>query len=399
MTHPAPAGWRLIAALGATQVIGYGTVFYSFSPLMQPLQQALAAGKGTVVGAFSLALLLGALCAVFVGKAIDHRGGRYVMAAGSAGAGLLLIALSRVESVPAFYIVYAGLGVAMAAILYEPAFAVLTQAFGANARRAITALTLIAGFASTVFWPLSQLLIGLLGWRHAVAVLGALNLVVCVPLHLLMLPGKSQARVVARDSRLPRGHSLREALRTPAFHLFAGALVCNGLIFATLSVHIIPILESRGLTALQATGIAALIGPMQVAGRILEVTIGRSYPVARVGVVALFAMPLALLLLLAGSAGSWLLAAFAVLYGSSNGVFTIVRGAMPAELFGREHFGAINGALSAPYLLSHASGPFIAALLWTVAGGSYQTVLVALAAVAIAGVVLFAAATRNPAGT
>jgi len=392
------ARWPLIATLGITQVVGYGTVFYSFSPLMQPLQQSLSASKGVVVGAFSFALLLGALCAVFIGKMIDKHGGRHVMALGSAAAGVLLVALARVETVQALYLVYAGLGACMAAILYEPAFAVLTQAFGTNARRAITALTLIAGFASTIFWPLSQYLIGALGWREAVAVLGVLNIVVCVPLHLLVLPGSPNRNPGVLASVAQRGHSLGEALRSPSFYLFAGAMICNGLIFATMSVHIIPILESKGVTPLQAAGVAALIGPMQVAGRVLEVTVGKGLPIARVGIISLSAMPVALLILLAGSAGSWMLVAFAVLYGSSNGVFTIVRGAMPAELFGREHYGAINGALTAPYLFSHASGPILAALVWTIAGGSYSAVLVTLATIALMGLGLFATVSRNSGG-
>jgi MFS family permease len=397
VTRSEKTGWPLVAALGITQIIGYGSVFYSFSPLMHPLQASLSAGKGAVVGAFSLALFFAAASAVWIGRTIDRHGGRYVMAGGSAAAGILLFALSRVETLPGLYAVYAGLGVSMSATLYEPAFAVLTRAFGAGARRAITALTLIAGFASTIFWPLTQYLIDRLGWHDALLVLGFLNLVVCVPLHLAFLSGGAlaPASVATAEAMSARSNSLEEALRSPVFYCFAGALVCNGLIFSTMSVHILPVLAAKGLTPLQAAAVAALIGPMQVAGRIVEVTVGRAYAVARVGRIALSAMPVALLLLLAGHAGSWALAAFAILYGASNGVFTIVRGAMPAELFGRENYGAINGALSAPYLLSHASGPFLAAILWGFAGESYDAVILGLALVAVIGVLLFVAATRN----
>jgi len=386
------SGWPLIATLGVTQIIGYGSVFYSFSPLMRPLEQALGASKSAVVGAFSLALLTAAICAVFVGKLIDRGAGRYVMAAGSTAAGVLLVALAYVETMQGLYLIYFGLGAAMAAILYEPAFAVLTQAFGAGARRAITNLTLIAGFASSVFWPLSQFLIDSLGWRGAVLSLAGMNVLVCVPLHLFFLPRGKPHHV--RDRSLPP-QGLSEALRQPVFYLFAGALVCNGLIFSTMSVHVIPILEAKGLPPLAAAGLAAMIGPMQVAGRVLELTIGRRYPIARVGLVALAAMPVALLLLLAATMDYWILALFAALYGASNGVFTIVRGAMPADLFGREHYGAINGALSAPYLLSHALGPSIAALLWTSLGNNYDRVVAVLVVVALAGVFLYRAAIKQ----
>jgi MFS family permease len=387
-TPQSQSGWRLVAVLGITQVIGYGSVFYSFSPLMHPLQESLQAGKGAVVGAFSVALLAAALGAMLVGKSIDRGHGRPVMAAGSAAAGLLLLALSRVETIGLLYLVYAGLGACMAAILYEPAFAMLTRSFGADARRAITHLTLIAGFASTVFWPLSQVLIETLGWRGAVTVLAVLNLAICTPLHLLFLPRGGAARPAARQDR-----TLGDALRLPSFYLFAGTLACNGLIFSTLSAHMIPILQAKGLPGLAAAGIAALVGPMQVSGRILEMTVGRRFPVARVALIALGAMPVALLALWAASAGSWMIMLFAGLYGASNGVFTIVRGALPLELFGREHYGAINGALSAPYLASHALAPFLAAALWTMTGGSYDRVLEVLVGVSLVAVVLCRLAT------
>jgi MFS family permease len=385
-----PPGGRLIAALGVTQIVGYGSVFYSFSPLMHPLQEALQAGKVAVAGAFSAALLAAALCAVLVGKAIDRGHGRSVMSAGSIAAGLLLLALSRVQTIGALYLVYAGLGACMAAILYEPAFAMLTRSFGADARRAITNLTLIAGFASTVFWPLSQVLIETLGWRGAVTVLAVLNLAICTPLHLLFLPRGGHARPAGRQDR-----TLGDALRLPSFYLFAGTLVCNGLIFSTLSAHMIPVLEAKGLSGLAAAGIAALVGPMQVSGRILEMTVGRRFPVARVALVALGTMPVALLALWAASAGSWMTVLFAALYGAANGVFTIVRGALPMELFGREHYGAINGALSAPYLASHAVGPSLAALLWNRFGQNYDGVLLVLACIAVTGTLLCAAATSR----
>jgi len=396
VTQQQQSGWPLIATLGITQIIGYGSVFYSFSPLMRPLQETLGAGKSTVVGAFSLALLVAAGCAVFAGKAIDRSGGRRVMAYGSILAGLSLAGLAQVDGVFGLYIAYVGLGVSMAAILYEPAFAVLTQAFGASARRAITALTLIAGFASTVFWPLTQYLIGSLGWRNAVLVLAIFNLAICLPLHLGALPPvSSKPGMGPGEPSDNESQSLNQALRTPAFYFFAGTLVCNGLIFAAMSVHMIPVLESKGLSAIGAAALAALVGPMQVTGRVLEVTIGRRFPMARVGLVALSAMPVALLLLWAAHADNWMLAAAAMIYGASNGVFTIVRGAMPAELFGRAHYGAINGALSAPYLISHAGGPFLVAILWGLLGQDYGRVILFLVLVAVSGATLFAFAGRR----
>jgi MFS family permease len=224
-----------------------------------------------------------------------------------------------------------------------------------------------------------------------------MNLLVCVPLHLLVLPRRPKA-VLPTRSHGPgsaRAPGLGHALRRPEFYFFATALVCNGFIFAALSVHMIPILQAKGLSALGAAGVAAMVGPMQVAGRVMESTVGRRFPMAKVGLLALASMPVALILLFAANEGSWTLVLFAALYGSSNGVFTIVRGAMPAELFGREHYGAINGALSAPYLVSHALGPTIAALLWSMLGEDYGRAVLALSLVSFVGIGAYWAATRH----
>ncbi|MEO8009362.1 MAG: MFS transporter, partial [Betaproteobacteria bacterium] len=289
--------WAVICVLGITQIIGYGSVFYSFSLLMEPLQAALGATKSTTVGAFSFALVIAGLCATYVGSTIDRVGGRGVMTLGSVAAGVLLIALSRVESLVGLYVLYALLGATMAAILYEPAFAVLTGIFGANARRAITGLTLFGGFASTVFWPLTQFLMAHFGWRDTLLILGALNLLICAPLHLRFLPGRDLKRKAVHADR---GHatdskSLREVLREPAFYFLGGAFVANGLIFSAMSVHMLVMMQSKGMTLAAAALVGALVGPMQVTGRILELTAGSRFSIVHVGLLAMGLLPVALL--------------------------------------------------------------------------------------------------------
>lgn len=386
--------WTIIVALGITQIVGYGTVFYSFSLLMEPLQLALGATKGTVVGAFSIALVVAGLCAAHIGSTIDRIGGRLVMTLGSIAAWLLLSALSRVESIAGLYVIYAGLGAAMAAILYEPAFAVLARIFRANARRAITRLTLIAGFASTVFWPLTQALIQHLGWRDSLLILGVLNLLVCVPLHLLFLParGATVPAAVARSAQ-SNSKSLREVLREPAFYFLGGTFVANGLIFSALSVHMLPMMQARGLSPAAAALVGALVGPMQFVGRILELTLGQRVSIARVGLLALSLLVLAFIVFSLSGANVWLLMVFTLLYGAGNGVVTIVRGAMPAVLFGPDHYGAVSGALAMPQMFALASGPFVVSLLWMASGG-YDAVPFVLAGVMIAGLASFYAALR-----
>jgi MFS family permease len=387
--------WAVICVLGLTQIIGYGSVFYSFSLLMEPLQAALGTTKSTTVGAFSFALVIAGLCATYVGGTIDRIGGRGVMTLGSVAAGVLLIALSHVNSLVGLYVLYGCLGATMAAILYEPAFAVLTGIFGANARRAITGLTLFGGLSSTVFWPLTQFLMAHFGWRDSLLILGALNLLICAPLHLRFLPGRDRTRKVhAAGGPATNSKSLREVLREPAFYFLGGAFVANGLIFSAMSVHMLVMMQSKGMTLAAAALLGALVGPMQVTGRILELIAGSRFSIVHVGLLAMGLLPVALLVFALAGKHPGPIVAFALLYGLSNGVVTIVRGALPAQLFGREHYGAVAGALAAPQMFALASGPVLVSLIWSASGGSYDRVLLVLSAVSALGLGSFWAAVR-----
>ncbi|HVY06402.1 MAG TPA: MFS transporter [Burkholderiales bacterium] len=387
--------WPVIVALGVTEIVSYGSAFYSFSLLMEPLQAMLAASKGTVVGAFSLALAVAGLSAIRIGATIDRIGGRTVMAAGSVAMGVLLMLAARIETVAGLYAIYACIGVAMAATLYEPAFAVLTRHFRSNARRAITALTLIAGFSSTVFWPLTQALIAHFGWRESLVMLGAVNLLVCLPLHLCFVPrrGAHAGAIHASESGRDGSKTLQQALRSPAFYFLGGTFVVHGVVFSVLSVHLLAMLQSKGMSATAAAAAGALVGPMQVVGRVLELTAGQRVPIARVGLLAMVVLVIAFLVFATAGTSAGLLIAVVCLYGLSNGVVTIVRGAMPALLFGHRHYGTISGALAVPQMFALASGPFLVSLLWMATGG-YGTVLYVLALVSAAGLVSFYLALR-----
>ncbi len=178
-------------------------------------------------------------------------------------------------------------------------------------------------------------------------------------------------------------------MRTPAFYLLCGAFMANALAFSAMSVHLLPMLVDKGLTPLQAAGIGALAGPMQVLGRLVEMTLASRYKALHAGLIAMAMLPLSLLLfagLGTAMAPYWV---FAFLYGAGNGITTIVRGAIPAEVFGRSSYGAVNGAMAAPVLLAKAGGPLMAAVLWVAAGG-YAAIALILAAVAAVSVVLVA---------
>ena len=341
------ASFGTVAALGIAQIISWGSLYYAFSFLITPLMEASGADKTTVFAAFSLGLLVSGLLSAPVGALIDRRGGRGVMTAGSLAGAILLAVLSRVESIVALYAVWAGLGAVMAATLYDPAFAVITRLFSTNYRRAITALTLFGGFASTVFWPLTQFLIAEIGWRQALLVLAALNLAVCVPVHWWVLSpsslGPRRRPIVASGPG-----AFRTALRTPLFYLLTIAFTGNALVFSATQVHLMSMLQAKYLSAASAALVGAMVGPMQVMGRVLELAFASRLSASAIGIIAMAFLPLSLWIL--GMAGvEWpMLVAFAVIYGTGNGVMTIVRGAIPAELFGRESYGAVNGAMAAP---------------------------------------------------
>jgi MFS family permease len=385
------ASFGTIAALGIAQIVSWGSMFYAFGFLIGPLAEASGTERSSVVAAFSLGLLVSGLLAAPTGLLIDRFGGRGVMTAGSIAGALLLALLSRVDSPPALYAVWAGLGVAMAATLYEPAFAVITRLYAANYRRAITALTLFGGLASTVFWPLTQWLIAAVGWRDALLVLAAINLVVCVPVHW-RLPGDRPG-----DTRRPlraagRG-AFRAALSTPLFYLLALAFTGNSLVFSATQVHMIPMLQAKELSPASAALVGAMIGPMQVTGRVLEFAFAGRVAPSTVGIVAMLLLPLSLAVLMVAGIAWPLFVAFAAVYGIGNGVMTIVRGAVPAELFGREAYGAVNGAMATPVVIAKAAGPVVAALLLA-SLGSYDATLGVLIAVGVASALVFAVAAR-----
>jgi len=361
-------------------------MFYAYGVLMQPMEIELQTTRSVVVGAYSLALLISGCLSTVAGAIIDKLGGRLLMGTGSLLASMMLALLANVHSVTGLYLVWAGIGVAMSATLYQSSFAVLTQICGSDYRRAITSLTLFGGFASTVFWPLTQALSDQFGWRQTWMIFAAANLVLCLPIHAL-LP-KLSAPIQAESSDDQKKQGLRAILRERSFLLLTSAVTFNALVFSAMSLHLMSILQSRGVSPSHAALVGALIGPMQVLGRILESTIGRKVTSHKVGIVAMWLLPLGLALLFAPKEWILIYGAFAALYGISNGVMTVVRGTLPAELYGREIYGAVSGAMAAPVMIAIAAGPFVASLLYSATGGYVGTIL-ALIAFGTFGAILF----------
>ncbi len=352
--------WRIVPALGIAQIISWGALYYAIGVLGGAIGADLGLSPANVFGAYSAGLLLSAFAAPAVGRAIDRHGGRIVLAAGSVVAALALLWLSRAGSLAEYYAAWCVAGVAMALTLYDPAFATLSQNFGITYRRALTALTLFGGFASTVFWPLAQFGLAHIGWRDTLAAFAGLEIVVCLPLHWFLVPaGRGHGHEPAAAADAPVDGARRAAASTsPQFVALALSFSLNAFVVSAVAAHVVGLLQGGGMPAGEVVWIAALIGPMQVAGRVLEITLGRDLRAVTVGIVSLSVLIAALGLLLAGAASATAAAlVFAVLYGASNGVMTIVRGTVPAELFGRAAYGSLLGRLAAPSHVARAAGP------------------------------------------
>lgn len=390
--------WGLVWPIAAAQLVSWGSIYYAFTLFLEPMSRELGWSQTQLAAAFSLGLATSGLTAIHAGRWIDRHGGRLLMTAGSAAAGLLMLAWSRVESYPAFVAIWIGLGATMSAVLYEPAFAVLTRSLGPHARRGITWTTFVGGLASTAFIPLTFWLVQRLGWRDALLVLAGFNLAFCALIHLAVVPGSAGRAEAAGAAASGSPGVLRAALRVPAFWGLVAAVLANAVVFAGLSVHLLPLLVQRGYAPEAAVAAIALVGPAQVAARI-GVALTENRVSLRPVAMATAILPVLALLALAGlPEDSWLVVPFAIVYGAANGMMTIVRAVITVELFGREGYATVQGAIALPTRLAQSVAPFAVAAL-AEASGSYVPVIWGLAAVAAAAALVFAlAAPREGAG-
>ncbi|QFU15938.1 MFS transporter [Microvirga thermotolerans] len=399
MSFPHRTPWGFVSALSLTQLVSYGSIFYAFALFIEPMGQELGWSRSALTAAYSLALASSALTAVPVGRLIDLGHGRAVMTGGSASAALLLVLWSRIESYPLFVLVWIGLGTCMSAVLYEPGFAILARRLGPLlARRGITAMTLVGGFASTVFIPLTHLLIDSLGWRSTLLVLAGLNLGVCALLHALVIPPSAgrPGLPAAPADRKPAA-DLRPLLRNPSFWCFVATSIAQGMISTGMPLHLIPLLIERGFTLDAAVAAFSIVGPAQVAARLAMAVGERSVSIWSLGILTMLFSAMAFTLLPFIPPGSWLVALFAGLYGASNGMMTIVRALLPPELFGRENYGAVQGMIAMPVRIAMAATPFAFGALWAWWGsyGPVLAILLALALCSLAGIVLNLALARG----
>ncbi len=364
---------RLVGWLSLTQLISWGSIFYTFALIMAPVERELGLSRAQSSLAFSLALLVEGLLAYPVGRWIERGHERAVMTGGSLLAAACLALHGLVNGAIGFYAVWAGLGGAMAAVLYSPVFAVVTRRFPNDFRRAIITLTFLGGLASTVFIPLCAWLMSLWGWRHALLILAALHLLVCAPLHALTLRRAPAPLTPLAPDAAGAAQNLSRHLLSAPFLLIGLFVILMMTVVVALPAHMVNLLRERGLPEAWVIAIPASIGAIQVLGRLLLFFFERHFDqhlanrlipcLIPLGMVALLAAPLA------SAWQTWVVLLFVLLYGIGNGMLTIVKGTAVAQYVSREHMATLNGALGLPLALARASAPLMLGLLWTPRAG------------------------------
>ena len=393
-----PPGFRTtVAALAIGQLVCWAALYYTFSSFVLPMQAELGWTSAQTMSAFTLGLAMWGLATYAVGAAIDRDHGRLIMTLGAALAGAGFLFWSQARSLPALYAAWALLGVAMAMTLYEPAFNLLTRRFAGHYREGITALTLVGGFASTLAFPAVAWLIAVLEWRGALQAIGLALLLGIAPLHAWALRGRCDPTTAgathdATPAEAGIDATLQEALRQRSFWLLTATFTLYYFAGAALFAHLMPALVSKGLSTGEALAVVVWFGPAQVLGRIAFIAFMRSWPLHAVGLAVLAGLPVSLAIFALADRTPALLV-FALLFGISNGLVTIVRGAIVPTYFGRGHVGRISGSMAAIALLSRASAPLATAGLLLAFGGYRETLLV-LAGIGLVSLIAFAAAGR-----
>jgi MFS family permease len=371
MSGPLP----IILALGTTQTLAWASSMYLPAILADPIARDLGVSSNWVFGAFSAALVLSALLGPRIGRQIDLVGGRPVLSMSNLvlAAGLLLLGFTT--SIPMLIVAWLLLGVGMGAGLYDAAFAALGRIYGNAARRSITGITLIAGFASTVGWPLSAWGLETIGWRSTCFAWAAAHILIGLPINLLMLPAVKGAKAAVKAAVKPH-IPIDRTMITLAF-VFAAAWTVTG----AMAAHLPRLVEAAGATTTQAVFAGALIGPAQVAARIFEASfLSRYHPLVSTRLACL-THPIGAAIL--GLAGGGAASVFAVFHGAGNGILTIARGTLPLAIFGPDNYGYRLGIVGAPARMAQAAAPLLFGLLIEAMGARVLFVSSALSVAAL----------------
>ena len=388
-----------MTALAISQTAGWGILYYAFAVIQVPMRAELGLSSASTAAAFSIAVLVTGVAAVPAGWWLDRVGARGLMTVGSIGAVLLVVAWSRVQNVAQLYLVFVGLGLVSAAVLYEPAFAVVVRWFHHARARALLVITLVAGFASTIFLPTAGALVDAVGWRDALLILAGILVVTTVIPHALVLrndpadlglhpdgatrlaPSVQPAEGV-RSERAPRRlrATARWAARDPVFGWLTLAFAANALAVIVVVVHLFPYLREQGHSAAFAATATGALGAMSVLGRVVVTVVSRHRSTTSVVAAAFATQAVAVIILLAGGSTPVAATAFVVLFGLGFGVATIARPAIYADAYGTADYATLSALGGVAATAAKTIGPVAAGLLHTVSG-SYVPVLVALTAV------------------
>ncbi len=371
----------MLSAVALAQVTSWGILYYGFTIFLAPMRAELGWSPAALSGAFSLALAVSGVVAVPVGRWLDRHGPRALMTGGSLTAALLLVAWSRVTDLRSFYLLWLGLGVCLATVLYEPAFWLVATWFRHQRGRALTLLTFIGGFASVIYVPLTAWLVRTLGWREALLVLAAILAIGTIPIHALLLRARpadlgllpdggafaSSAAPYAPHHEAEHSTTVREALHGTAFWFLACAFFLATLATGAIFVHLIPYLIGQGYDPAFAAWAVGLIGIMGLPGRLIFTPLGGYLPRRWVtaGIFALQTAALLVLLTVHSRAG---VLAFVILFGAGFGAITPARAALIADFYGPAHYGTIGSVLSLFLTGSRALAPVGAGLFYTLSG-------------------------------
>ncbi len=388
----APRDLSAIWLLAAGQLIAWAGLYYLFAALLLDWERETGWSKPQLTLALALAVLASGLAAPLAGRLIDRGHGARMMGLGTALGGVLVMTLAAVPSLWLFTLVWILIGLCQATALYEPCFALVARAIPGSARRGITIITLIAGFASAISFSGAAMLANLTEWRVAALVFGAAVILVAAPASWAgarLIEGRGLSAPPAPAST---GSAPPIAARGAVFWLLAAAFPMMGFNHGMVLNHLLPLLDSRGMEHGLAVLAASLIGPMQVAGRVAMMTVEQRVSTLFVTLTSFGGVVLAALLLLASSGTSTLVFAAVILQGATYGLISIMKPVIISEMMGPDGIARIMGWMALPYLASFALAPFLGAVIWTL--GGYDLVLAAAAGFALVGFVTLVLAAR-----
>lgn len=374
--------WRAVSVLGVTQILSWGALFYPPVLTVPLIATDHGWSRSFAMAGFSVALFVGGLCSRYIGGAIDRLGGHVVMPVGSLLGAIGLVGLVWAPSAVSYFAAWVTLGAAMAASLYDPAFATLGRIFGAAARAPITTLTLAGGFASTVSWPATQILLDAIGWRGAYLVYAALLAGLAAPLHAFALPRQHAGGEVRSTAASEQAAKPSVPPHGLAFILVAAGFAAYAFVPSALSAQLLAIFHKFGLESATVVAIGMLFGPAQVLARICELSFARRLHPLWIARFAVGLLVVAFVLLAVFRFSAVLAAVFAILYGMANGLLTIARGTVPLALFGAAGYGRLMGRIGGPYLVVQSLAPVVLTFVADRVSGAVALTVVAAFAVA-----------------